>query len=114
MTENLDLTLESTNQLIKNPVFWMLIVWGAREVFGMIRASMKQKDITLEKAHEAFSKDLKENSLEIAKLNNTLIVLQTKFEPLEKFSYALPKIQQDLNSLWDRVRNGPRLEAKEN
>lgn len=99
----MDKTVESTADLIKNPVFWMILAWGVREVFGWFRSSMKHKD-------ENFAVALKENSHEIAKLNNTLIKLETKFEPLEKFVYAIPKIQQDINHLWQKVRGHEQAE----
>jgi hypothetical protein len=80
------LTIQNINDLIHNPAIWLLCLWVSREIFH----SWKEKGAALSKS--------------MAELTVAIVRLQTKIENLETIAYSVPKLKQDIDGLYRKMR----------
>lgn len=86
------------SELIKNPIFWLIVAWVLRELWGnwkVKRRSLEDKINTM----------IKENTNEMSKLTLAVTKLEVKIEQLDRLTSKIPDLLDSLNVAHERIRN---------
>jgi hypothetical protein len=79
--------------VIQEPAIWLVLAWFVRELYSYLKDKGNKH-----------TQALVDNTLEIHKLSLVLVEFKVEIQNLKEATKHIPKMQQDLNILHDRVR----------